>query len=880
MIFERLADVIWRRSKLIIAIWIILLICAVPGILKAGSILDYSTENMAGPDAESIDGALIMEQYFGGSGVEMEAAQLLIVSFNDSEGSGRMNALGLYALLSPGGDEKVPGYIDGNGDQKILFMKMYGMFLSKDNPNEGVAVFAIVYDNNVISKGEVSYDTPSLRGFINKVITDAGLTGIKAYVSGTSAFTHDTTHGASHDISKIDVFSVLMILILVGLFFRSFVTSAMPPMTIGAAFGIVMCLMFVVGSFMDIIYMTEMILLVSMLGAGCDYCIFILARYREERVRHGADHEQAFRSAITWAGESITTSGLAVVIGFGAMSICSFSMLSSMGVMLAIGIVVALLAALTLISSILAIFGDKLFWPTRSESLREGGKADRGWHGKISRMGHRYFVRSVKFSLKYAKFIIISVILVTVPAAYIMSTSSSSYDMVGAMSTGEAIEGLNTLQNYSNGGMMSPNYGVYELTDTIGTITVTAMGGSIQWATSGPGLNSLNELTVKPPSSRPPDSLYGQLLSDDNVGELWGVYRWSEWVEYAKTHLDFPAVVMSDHDYTMMVYSGTASLLSEDASDSLGKQLLASFYSTDPTKNAILGYEAMKGSQAKYNDPQLIALMDYLINKILATSVGGTGAQPMPGVTVTPITYVKYTLITKDEPMADRSIDTIKFMDSVISSFANDNPDIIKDKWLTGAAVVMYEISELVSSEFLKVEILAVALIFVLLFFVMKSYVTPARSILTILMSVVWTVAMTHILFGGIMNVGVIWMIPIILIVVCLGLGMDYDILLTTRIKENRLHKGMTNDEAITHAVTHSGSVITICGLIMGGAFGTLMLSSTSMLQEFGFALSFAILVDALFVRTYVVPAAMHLLGDLNWKGPKILHKKTKHLPE
>jgi len=109
---------------------------------------------------------------------------------------------------------------------------------------------------------------------------------------------------------------------------------------------------------------------------------------------------------------------------------------------------------------------------------------------------------------------------------------------------------------------------------------------------------------------------------------------------------------------------------------------------------------------------------------------------------------------------------------------------------------------------------------------------------------------------------------------VCLGLGMDYDILLTTRIKENHKHRGMSNDDAIRHAVTHSGSVITICGLIMGGAFGTLMLSSTTMLQQFGFALCFAILVDALIVRTYIVPAAMHLLGDWNWKGPKFLQKQ------
>ena len=121
----------------------------------------------------------------------------------------------------------------------------------------------------------------------------------------------------------------------------------------------------------------------------------------------------------------------------------------------------------------------------------------------------------------------------------------------------------------------------------------------------------------------------------------------------------------------------------------------------------------------------------------------------------------------------------------------------------------------------------------------------------------------------------VTWIVPIILFVICLGLGMDYDILLTTRIKENVM-KGMSNDDAILHAVEKSGAVITICGLIMGGAFLTMVLSTSPMLMEFGFALGFAILVDALFVRTYVVPAVMHLLGKWNWIGPSFLSIKRQ----
>ena len=56
----------------------------------------------------------------------------------------------------------------------------------------------------------------------------------------------------------------------------------------------------------------------------------------------------------------------------------------------------------------------------------------------------------------------------------------------------------------------------------------------------------------------------------------------------------------------------------------------------------------------------------------------------------------------------------------------------------------------------------------------------------------------------------------------------------------------------------------------MAGAFGTMMMSTSPMLKEFGFALGFAIAVDALIIRTYIVPAIMHLMGDLNWKGPNL----------
>ncbi len=99
---------------------------------------------------------------------------------------------------------------------------------------------------------------------------------VKTYVTGTPAISYDASKTMDKDLAIIDPFAILMILILVGLFFRSIVASAAPPMTIGVAFALVMCALFFLGQVFDIYYLTEVLLLVSMLGAGCDYCIFIL----------------------------------------------------------------------------------------------------------------------------------------------------------------------------------------------------------------------------------------------------------------------------------------------------------------------------------------------------------------------------------------------------------------------------------------------------------------------------------------------------------------------------------------------------------------------------------------------------------------------------
>ncbi len=886
MAYDRLADAIIKHAKLIVAAWIvILLVAAVPAINAFGN-MSYDMNEMGIESSESMEGLEIIGTYFPSSDADASSLPMLVVGYDNEEE--RLQALGVVQTLQNALDDGLFTYEleDGSVGDKIQSISLL-MDTSTSNPQEdGSGIVVASFSYNPDWTGSAIDDTPVLRDQIDTALAESGVSDtLGIYLTGNPAVSYDMETGAMEDISHIDVFTVLMILILVGLFFRSFVTSAMPPVTMGVAFAVTMGLIYGLMYFMDIFFITEVMLLVSMMGAGCDYCIFILARYREER-RDGKDHHDALHSAIKWAGESITISGASVIIGFGAMSICSFSMISTMGICLALGIVVALFAALTFIPALLEVVGDRIFWPTKMKEYHEGGKATKGWFAWCSRVGHAYFDRSSRFTLKHAKAIVVVAVLVTIPALYVTAESETSYDMTSSLMTGDSESGMQLLGEYADQGMIYPNYVVLQYDEPVATISpaVDPLGNVIEgsytltWTDQAGLSNSMADLENR---------ITGE-NGDDNIAEFTGPFMWQSLVSEAMGELgivDNISLIMSGTSIvnTAVQNASTNEALVLEAalpavqqqyeyyisSGALDPQFASFGITLSEVYNSLAGNTEMQGNIRD----AIIAIsasgtLDYIVNDSLSLIGGDFNVN---GTNTGDVTYLKLSASTHDAAMSPRSMQSISFMQGAVDEFVANNTGITAT-WVTGTAVIMYDISEIISGEFTQIEILVVILIIILLFFVMRSYTIPFRSVATILMSICWTLAATHLLFGD----EVTWLIPLILLVICLGLGMDYDILLTTRIKENVRANGMSNDEAIHHAVVHSGSVITICGLIMGGAFGTLMLSSMGMLQQFGFALCFAILCDALIVRTYIVPAVMHLLGDWNWKGPRFLMTKAE----
>ena len=245
--------------------------------------------------------------------------------------------------------------------------------------------------------------------------------------------------------------TVVLVVALVGRFFRSAVTPSIPLMTVGMAFLTSTAIIYVLGTFLlEIHYSVMTIVLTVMLGAGTDYCIFIMSRYREERVL-GRTKEEAVRTSLTWAGESITTSGATVMIGFGALMIGQYTLVRSMGMALVVAVGMALAFALTMLPSLLMLVGDKVFWPRPIDKEVERAKAK-------DERGGGYFRKSARFSLKNRKAIVMAALVISVPAVYLYFSLESSYDFIAGLPEADSTKGLDALSEGFGQGTIMPTY--------------------------------------------------------------------------------------------------------------------------------------------------------------------------------------------------------------------------------------------------------------------------------------------------------------------------------------------------------------------------------------------------------------------------------------
>ena len=168
---------------------------------------------------------------------------------------------------------------------------------------------------------------------------------------------------------------------------------------------------------------------------------------------------------------------------------------------------------------------------------------------------------------------------------------------------------------------------------------------------------------------------------------------------------------------------------------------------------------------------------------------------------------------------------------------------------------------------------------FILLMIVFRSIVVPIKAIILNLLSVAATYGLLVLMFqkglgedlGLFVQFDIIeaW-IPLFLFTILFGLSMDYHVFLLSRIRE-RFDQTGDNTESVAFGIRSTGRLITGAALIMVAVFWAFAAGDLVGLQQMGFGLGIAILIDATIVRMVLVPASMKLLGERNWYLPSAL---------
>jgi RND superfamily putative drug exporter len=172
-----------------------------------------------------------------------------------------------------------------------------------------------------------------------------------------------------------------------------------------------------------------------------------------------------------------------------------------------------------------------------------------------------------------------------------------------------------------------------------------------------------------------------------------------------------------------------------------------------------------------------------------------------------------------------------------------------------------------------------VGLSFILLAIVFRSLLIPLKAAVMNLLSVgaAFGVLVAVFQWGwlgsviGVPRTGPIEaFLPVLLFAILFGLSMDYEVFLLSRIHEEHLRLG-NNSEAVRSGLAATGGVITAAASIMIVVFASFILGGEEIIKEFGLGFSAAILVDALIIRSALVPSLMQLLGEANWWFPRWL---------
>jgi len=344
----KLGQFIVKRRWWVVATWVIAAIVIV-GFSPALSSIESNDQSSFLPGHyESVKADTIAKQFSAHSDAPTD-----IILFNTKSGT----------ALTTAEQQTVKNIVHNLNAQHLGHVLSVVTSAEQLAPNHKTQLATVTYSGNAQDTASID----AVKTVRQALAQQTAGTPINAGLTGGEAISYDTQASANRALEIVSIGTLLLVLFLPAFIFRSPLAGLFPLIAVGIVYTIASSLIADAGHLFGFHLSQQLSILftVVLFGIGTDYILFLLFRYRE-RLRGGDHTRGAVAFALSRAGAAIFSAALVVLSSFSALFFAKFGIFSSLAPGLVICVAMMLLAALTLVPALLAIIGEKVFWPSKA----------------------------------------------------------------------------------------------------------------------------------------------------------------------------------------------------------------------------------------------------------------------------------------------------------------------------------------------------------------------------------------------------------------------------------------------------------------------------------------------------------------------------------